>query len=221
MTQPGEVDATTTGTVRRIPDPPARDARRRTRTGFSGPVVLEQVGDVDWDLREDLRYTSLAGREYLVPARSGTDGASVPRVFSWLIPRSGRYLPAAVMHDYAYRRRVPNGDFEYREADQVLLEGMRRLGVPFVQRWTIFSAVRWSCLARGYRGWRGWWRDAAQILLTTLFVLPVVTVPALGVGVSLLTVLFFEIASWPILKIATQMSGSEKFVNPPTVSPST
>src|SRR5690625_7161619 len=28
-----------------------------------------------------------------------TDMASVPWVFTWLVPRSGRFLPAAVLHD--------------------------------------------------------------------------------------------------------------------------
>jgi hypothetical protein len=74
-----------------------------TDVGFSGPVELRQVGDVAWALVETLTYRALDGHEVTVPAEALTDGASVPRPVSWLVPRSGRYLPAAVCEYWAFR----------------------------------------------------------------------------------------------------------------------
>lgn len=59
---------------------------------FTGPVVVQEVDRGDgsrWQLVEPLTYQ---GRDdpFVVPAGFETDFASVPRAFTWLIPRYGR-----------------------------------------------------------------------------------------------------------------------------------
>ena len=70
--------------------------------GFESELVVRQVADFDWVLVEPLEYR---GNEDLfeVPAEFQTNFASVPAVFVWLIPRSGRYTRAAVLHDHLWR----------------------------------------------------------------------------------------------------------------------
>ena len=42
-----------------------------------------------------------------VPKGFTTDLASIPRAFTWLIPKLGRHLVPAVVHDYCYVKRPP------------------------------------------------------------------------------------------------------------------
>lgn len=90
-----------------------------------------------------------------VPAGYLSDGASVPRLFQWLIPAWGRYGQAAVLHDILcdtlqlFKNGVPVG-ITRREADHLFLDGMIAAKVPWYTRWVLFAAVRlW-----GMFGWR-------------------------------------------------------------------
>jgi hypothetical protein len=47
---------------------------------------------------------------------------------------------AAVIHDWLYRN--PSIPVTRREADEVLIEGMRLLGAPKWKQWAVKSAVR-------------------------------------------------------------------------------
>src|SRR5699024_10081216 len=68
---------------------------------------------------------------FVVPAHLRTfrtDFATVPWVFAWLVPRSGRFLPAAILHDAL----VPPGDYEgpdvtRAQADHIFREAMLTL----------------------------------------------------------------------------------------------
>ena len=73
-----------------------------------------------------------------VPAGFKTDGASVPRLLWWLFPPTGRYMAAAIVHDYLLQAHYP----ARREADRVFLQAMEALGVIFWRRWLMFGAVR-------------------------------------------------------------------------------
>lgn len=182
-------------------------------TGFTGEVDLRQTGDVDWALTAPLTYTALDGRVLEVPRGFGTDGASVPRIVSWLVPRSGRYLAPAVVHDRAYRVWVPAGQLTYRQADHYLAEAMRRRGVPALLRAAIWAAVRLAGLGRGRAGRRGWWRDAPAVLAITLPVLPIVVPPAVLVAVALA---LWALLEWLVV-LALRVAGRRyRYVNPPT-----
>ncbi|SEE00843.1 DUF1353 domain-containing protein [Ruania alba] len=71
-----------------------------------------------------------------------TDFASVPWMFTWLVPRSGRYTPAAVLHDAL----VVPGDYlgppvDRVEADRIFRAALRDTGTPVVRSWLMWAAV--------------------------------------------------------------------------------
>lgn len=101
----------------------------------------------------------------LVPARSAagdrtddvfrTDLTSVPNVFTWLVPRTGLHLPAAIVHDgliydpnepasYGASEPVPR-----MEADRIFRDGMADLGTGFWRRWLMWAAVSLATVKAG------------------------------------------------------------------------
>lgn len=93
--------------------------------------------------------------EIVVPARPVpgdsrvflSDLTSVPTLFTWLVPRTGLHLPAALIHDgliydpgepasYEATQAVPR-----IEADRIFRDGMADLGTGIVRRWLIWAAV--------------------------------------------------------------------------------
>jgi len=110
---------------------------------FPDPLNLEDAG-----MKGDSRVFRLMGRfRYLsslgcitVPHRFETDGASIPRCFWGILQPFGPWFHSAVIHDFLYSPL--NDDFTRDEADFIFLEAMRVLGVGFVKRRTIWSAVR-------------------------------------------------------------------------------
>ena len=91
----------------------------------------------------------IAERE--VPAGFQTDLASTPRALWWLIPPFGRYLVAAIVHDYHYMHQ----DVTRREADAEFYRLMYWYGVAWWKRWAMWGAVR--CF-----GWGPWRRNARR-----------------------------------------------------------
>jgi hypothetical protein len=76
-----------------------------------------------------------------VPAGFITDFASIPRPLWALVggPADGKYRKIAVIHDYLYRTRFIA---TRKQADDVLLEGMKFSGCSWFQRTIIYSGVR-------------------------------------------------------------------------------
>jgi hypothetical protein len=114
----------------------------------------------------------------LVPARLEsfrTDLTSVPAWFTWLVPRSGRHLPAALVHDglvggvgegepSSYTTDPPRA-VDRIEADRIFRDAMRDTGTGVVRRWLVWSAVTAvSLVLAGRPGWgpalRWWYRVA-------------------------------------------------------------
>ncbi len=152
--------------------------------GDANPLV-KQVGDRDWEVVEPLTYRGTTD-EFVVPAGMPTDFASVPRAFVWFLPRYGRYTRAAILHDYLWRFRVndPTEPISRADADGLFRRVMRELGVPFLRRWIMWTAVRLAALTKP-DGRKGWIRDAPQVLLVSIVALPFVLPPALLVLVGL------------------------------------
>ena len=59
-------------------------------------------GPVQFRLVSPLEVT-IDGVHYRAPAGATTDGASTPRAFRSLVPRVGRHIYGAIIHDAAYR----------------------------------------------------------------------------------------------------------------------
>ena len=113
------------------------------------PVVQPFADAKYWVLREPLRY-----EELIIPAGFVTDFASVPRLFWTLFPRTGRYLVAAIVHDYLYWSQTSTRE----EADRVFLEAMRRAGVNEMQATTMYYTVRLT----GEAAWNANARDRSE-----------------------------------------------------------
>ena len=82
----------------------------------------------------------------IVPKGFATDLASIPLPFRWILPRDGKYVSAAIVHDYLYWiQRCTRS-----ESDGVLLLAMDEYGVNIFQRWLIYAGVRIG----GFWSWR-------------------------------------------------------------------
>ena len=91
-----------------------------------------------------------------------TDLTSVPKLVTWLVPKSGRHLPGALIHDGL----IGNGDPTYQnsdgekaidriEADRIFRNGMHDTGVDFIRRWVVWAAVANASLWSGARAESG------------------------------------------------------------------
>jgi len=182
--------------------------------GFESDLVARQVGDVDWELVESLKYRGNT-ELFEVPPETKTDFASVPAFFQWLIPRSGRYTRAAVLHDYLWRS-VPG--LSRADADGIFRRAMAELKVPFLRRWLMWAAVRLRSLFKS--AFRDGPRDIPRVLLLVLLPgLPII-IGGLLVLVLLLGFWAFEIlvlAVLTLLGLAPAVRKRIKPTNRPTV----
>jgi hypothetical protein len=129
-------------------------------TGFRTKLIFEDAGGLPYTLVAPLVYESAElARVLIVPAGFQTDLASIPRGLWNLLPKSGPYDPAAVIHDYLYASAPRLGSLDRAACDRVLREAMAACGVPAWQRWVIYSAVR----VGGQRAWDGHRADDARL----------------------------------------------------------
>jgi hypothetical protein len=112
--------------------------------GFVTELRAQQVGDNDWRLLAPLVYEGHTDK-WTIKEGFETDFASSPAVVQWLVPRSGRYAKAAVLHDYFWRTggqpKIPRSD-----ADGIFRRVMSELSVPFLLRWVMWAGVRAASL---------------------------------------------------------------------------
>lgn len=77
--------------------------------------------------------------EIIVPAGFIYDGASVPRIFTAILPNSGeRYDRAACLHDFLYATRM----FDRKKCDEIFLEAMKFDKVAKWKAWAMYQSVR-------------------------------------------------------------------------------
>jgi hypothetical protein len=191
--------------------------------GFSDKcvVVVEQVDDKNWKVREAFSYEGERDR-FDVKLDQPTDFASVPRVFVWFLPTYGRYTKAAILHDHLWRDLAANGKMDYIDADGIFRRAMRELDVPFLKRWIMWGAVRWGALVKP-GGRRRWLHEAPRVLLVTIVALPFVLPAALVILASLAAFLVLEAIVWVPLKLTAaakvrlghRPAGEVKQVNAP------
>ncbi len=106
-----------------------------------GFPATQQVGP--WLWRVDLPFAvqlddGATHYEILVPPGWETDYGSVPRIFWNIVPPLGRYSAAYVLHDYLYESEA----FDRDVCDWLLLLALQDLGASWLERNTIYSAVR-------------------------------------------------------------------------------
>jgi hypothetical protein len=93
---------------------------------------------------EAARGTQLPGRARPVQGAGRLrDGLRlpVPGLFTWLVPRYGRFTKAAILHDFLCDE-AKEGRFIRSQADGIFRRVMRELGVGFIRRWVMWAAVR-------------------------------------------------------------------------------
>ncbi|SDD15280.1 Protein of unknown function [Geodermatophilus telluris] len=135
-------------------------------------AVLSTAGAGGWTLVEPLSYVGRSDR-FVVPSGFRTDLASVPRPVLWLVPESGRYTLAAVLHDWLCTVGIATGVVTSRQADGVFRRVMREGGVPVLLRWLMWAGVRWGALTDPERR-PGWWASAPGVLAISVLAAPLV-----------------------------------------------
>jgi len=119
-------------------------------------IVLRHVEDTTqdcWYMERRLGYRDEELGDIVVPRDKDTfttDLTSVPQLFTWLVPRTGTHLAAALVHDALTPPfskagtpdwQTPDSPISQLQADRVFRSAMADLGTPFLRRWMVWSAV--------------------------------------------------------------------------------
>ena len=172
-------------------EPPANSAasRTNTKTGFFDAehperdlsrIELERflnpMGKELYLLKTHLSYQDTEFGVIIVPAREvesmETDFASIPQVFTWLIPKSGKLLAAALIHDGLTppsAQTYTGPPVTQRDADRILRDAMRDLGTGWIQRWLVWTSV--AIATEGKEAAHAWKSLPGALRLLRLFVL--------------------------------------------------
>lgn len=92
------------------------------------------------ELLKPLEYTNTDGVVYTVPKGFKTDFASIPRIFRAIIPPTGKWSNASVLHDYLYTDGYKLG-VSRKQADKIFYNAMID---SFVAR--ITANIMWFCV---------------------------------------------------------------------------
>lgn len=158
---------------------------------FESKLRVEEIGDGFWRLTDDLKYQGRTDR-FVVPAGFRTDFASVPRLFTWLVPSSGEYTKAAVLHDWL----LEESGLSRHDADGIFRRTMRELGVSDLRRYVMWGAVRIAGRLKGSS-----LPETLLIVLLALFVFPV-ALPAATFVLAVLTLFWaIELVLWGVLRL--------------------
>lgn len=135
-------------------------------SSFLTPLELEYIDGRNWKVTREFDYLDNFEDEHTairVPKGFITDFASIPKILWNVLPPTGKYGKAAVVHDFLYRNGghtdcviCPEdlgmgATYTQEEADQIFYDAMGVLGTPQIQRWVIWKAVRWF----GGWSWKG------------------------------------------------------------------
>jgi len=117
---------------------------------YTGSLVLEEItpGRL-WRVLEPLAYEVEprgSGGIITVPARTETDGATIPALLRLVLAVWGTYGRAALIHDFLYGRLAAGDPHPLAPtraaADRIFRQAMAPLGTPLWLRWLIWAAVR-------------------------------------------------------------------------------
>lgn len=150
-------------------------------------IVLERIsrdGLEEFAMQRRIAYRDRHLGELLVPAdihSFRTDLTSVPTLFTWLVPKTGAHLPAALLHDgLIFAPGSPptytssDGHVVDRvEADRVFRDAMADTGTGVIRRWLVWSAVATATMVVGTG--TNWstalrWRYRLTAVLTVLLI---------------------------------------------------
>lgn len=102
-----------------------------------GRAILEWQGSYHWRLYAPMEC-QLGSETVTVPEGFETNLASIPRIFWNILPPTGKYAKAAILHDWLY-----TGGKKPREVcDGILLDGMKSLDVEKWKCTLMYYSVR-------------------------------------------------------------------------------
>lgn len=110
-------------------------------------------------------------------ARFRTDLTSVPRFFTWLVPRTGRHLPAALLHDGLVHRPhepqtyIADTPIDRVAADRLFRHAMRDLGTSWLRRWLVWTAAATGTMAGGPLRRTLWGKVAVSLMVAVVIAL--------------------------------------------------
>ena len=111
-------------------------------------LILDSISNGKAILLEEYAY-EINGYLIRVPKSFITDGASVPKSLQWIYNPYGKYLKAAVIHDYLYST-FNNTGINRTLADKIFNFIMKETGVSANIRRKFYAAVR----AFGETSWK-------------------------------------------------------------------
>lgn len=110
-------------------------------------ILLSYKDSNRWEIRKEIIVNLITdGSRYVVIKGFITDLASIPRIFWAILPPFGKYILAAIIHDYMYKSKQVSRKF----ADKEFLLRMKEDGVPFLTRNIMYHTVR----AFGWLYWK-------------------------------------------------------------------
>lgn len=124
-------------------------------------ILLERVvrdGHERFRMERRLAYQDPHHDEpHVVPADTTvfvSDLTSVPSLFTWLVPRTGVHLPAALVHDGMVHEEGEPLSYlgpavDRVEADRIFRDAMAALGTSLPRRWLMWTAVTVATIWRG------------------------------------------------------------------------
>lgn len=127
------------------------------------PPIEQQFADgKNWLLRDSMVYQIGQTRKTIVvPPGFVTDHASVPQLLWNLLPPTGTYSLAAIVHDFLYWTQTCRRD----QADRLLLIAMKESQVPASYQWMIYTGV--------HLGGEGAWKaNAKERLANAIRIVP-------------------------------------------------
>lgn len=110
---------------------------------LTSPAVLSPFGDgTQWvvleDMTFDVRFDDKSLSRIVVPRGFVTDLASTPPIVWSKFPPFGKYLTAAILHDYLYwRQTCARGD-----ADKIIYQAMHDAGVDQITQTAFYEVLR-------------------------------------------------------------------------------
>lgn len=125
--------------------------------GFDRKMIVSVDSDGrNWTVEASFNcHSDLVDRDFHIPSGFKTDFASVPQILWNIIPPTGRYAQAAVLHDWLYRCQDQH-NFTRKQCDQIFNEAMKTLNVKTWRRILIYRGVRIG-------GWLAWSQNKKDI----------------------------------------------------------
>lgn len=163
-------------------------------------LTIQMVRGVDEDGREQFRLLRRIGYidaeigRIVVPENMNwtTDLTSVPFFMTWLVPKTGAHLPAAILHDGLVMAKgepasyyAPGHTIQRDQADRIFRDAMIATGTPTIRAWLVWAAVTTATMFHGRTGQQVDWRPLLRWYYFSVLCLTAGLIVLLGVWSTL------------------------------------